>query len=147
MAAVGIDAAVGEQDFDVERVVLGQAQLPFLHFVAIAQKFVFGYREIDPDRVELGDVGQQAVRRRQVTPFLQLCVARQPGERRAYPRVTEIELRLFHGSFVSFNISLGRTGSGDRRVSLLIADYLLIEQIDRAFFIRICFRLVGPIFC
>src|SRR5207244_6169154 len=62
-------------------------------------------------------------------------------------RVTKVQLGLLNGGFVSLNSGPARTGGSDRRISLLIADHLLIKQIERALFVRVTFDLVGLVFC
>jgi hypothetical protein len=54
---------------------------------------------------------------------------------------------LFHRRFVGFNICSAGSGSCNRSIPFLIADYFFLKQIERALFVRICFDLVSFVFC
>ena len=51
--------------------------------------------------------------------------------------VSKIELRLFHGRFVGFDVCPARLGSGDGSIALLVAGHFFVEQVHRAFFVRV----------
>jgi hypothetical protein len=54
---------------------------------------------------------------------------------------------LHHGRCVGFDVCSARLGGGDGSIALLVADHFFVEQVHRAFFVRVCFYLVGFVFC
>src|SRR5207302_7769474 len=77
-------------------------------------------------------------------------IVREPSntvDRRGDLCITKIELRLFHRGFVGFDVCSARLGGGGGSIALLVADHFFVEQVHRAFFVRVCFYLVSFVFC
>src|SRR4029077_11507188 len=61
-------------------------------------------------------------------------------------RVAKIDLSLFHRRFVRFDVCFAGAASRCRSISLLVANHLFVEQIDRALLIRFGLYPIGLVF-